>query len=195
MHLYFTLFCLPMLAFFLCLSPHLPADWLPLLEYFQFFTLQYWSDFMRLLLWLYYINNPALKWVWFSYWYICCMFMFQDREWFAGDCNRKTAEDLLQRINKVNLVVLKWYKKNNDDMSRWHSNIKLKRKLNLSQTASGLHGSDLFSISSTYSPWCMWSFFTFPLFIPRFIHLSVLVVACLTMLSYLSRFPKMFFYI
>lgn len=39
------------------------------------------------------------------------MFIFQDREWFAGDCNRKTAEDLLQRINKVNLVVLKWYKK------------------------------------------------------------------------------------
>lgn len=83
------------------------------------------------------------------------MFIFQDREWFAGDCNRKTAEDLLQRINKVNLVVLKWYKKNNDGMSRWHSNIKLKRKLNLSQTASGLHGSDLFSISSTYSPLCM----------------------------------------
>lgn len=123
MHLYFTLFCLPMLAFFLCLSPHLPADWLPLLEYFQFFTLQYWSDFMRLLLWLYYINNPALKWVWFSYWYICCMFMFQDREWFAGDCNRKTAEDLLQRINKVNLVVLKWYKK-----KWWYVSLTLKHK-------------------------------------------------------------------
>ncbi|XP_047446989.1 B-cell linker protein isoform X2 [Mugil cephalus] len=24
----------------------------------------------------------------------------EDKEWFAGDCNRKTAEDLLQRINK-----------------------------------------------------------------------------------------------
>ncbi|KAK9523030.1 hypothetical protein VZT92_019461 [Zoarces viviparus] len=24
----------------------------------------------------------------------------EDKEWFAGDCNRKTAEDLLQRVNK-----------------------------------------------------------------------------------------------
>lgn len=28
--------------------------------------------------------------------------ILQDKEWFAGECNRKIAEDLLLRINKVN---------------------------------------------------------------------------------------------
>lgn len=29
----------------------------------------------------------------------------QDKEWFAGDCNRKTAEALLLRVNKVQIVL------------------------------------------------------------------------------------------
>lgn len=31
---------------------------------------------------------------------------FQDKEWFAGDCNRKTAEEHLMRVNKVNQAVV-----------------------------------------------------------------------------------------
>uniref|UniRef100_A0A3P8TLR1 SH2 domain-containing protein n=1 Tax=Amphiprion percula TaxID=161767 RepID=A0A3P8TLR1_AMPPE len=33
-----------------------------------------------------------------TYEYIFCI--FQDKEWFAGDCSRKPAEELLMRINK-----------------------------------------------------------------------------------------------
>uniref|UniRef100_A0A668S0U4 SH2 domain-containing protein n=1 Tax=Oreochromis aureus TaxID=47969 RepID=A0A668S0U4_OREAU len=36
------------------------------------------------------------------------MFISQDREWFAGDCNRKTAEDLLQRINKDGAFLIRY---------------------------------------------------------------------------------------
>ncbi|KAL3975571.1 EF-hand domain-containing protein 1 [Sarotherodon galilaeus] len=32
----------------------------------------------------------------------------EDREWFAGDCNRKTAEDLLQRINKDGAFLIRY---------------------------------------------------------------------------------------
>lgn len=32
--------------------------------------------------------------------------ILQVKEWFAGDCNRRTAEDLLLRVNKVNQTVL-----------------------------------------------------------------------------------------
>lgn len=34
--------------------------------------------------------------------YFCIYETWQDKEWFAGDCNRKTAEELLTRVNKVN---------------------------------------------------------------------------------------------
>lgn len=36
----------------------------------------------------------------FTKWWIS-LFSSQGREWFAGDCNRKTAEELLMSVNKV----------------------------------------------------------------------------------------------
>lgn len=38
------------------------------------------------------------------------IFILQDKEWFAGACNRKRAEDLLLGVNKVNQTkLIPWY--------------------------------------------------------------------------------------
>ena len=53
--------------------------------------------------------NPHVKsntsWLELLYCYRCIDAMLQDKEWFAGDCSRKAAEDLLMRVNKVNKTV------------------------------------------------------------------------------------------